>query len=164
MGRCCRGRGSSASGPSCGAAIFYGSVGEPSSIASLNVIPQDIPAGACVVYDTVGYGIMENRFISNDPACPDVVDPVGLRLQSGNEVTPATPALVRQWKSYFEAAQYVVLDSPTFSTVPTKKLQSWFHRNYHVLFDGNYLQIYEHNSVFVVCHRSAYFGCGGFYD
>ena len=67
--------------------VFYSSVGELSGFASLNKIPQLIPPGACVVYDNVGYGILENRFFSDDAACPQVIDPIGTRLLGGNETT-----------------------------------------------------------------------------
>ena len=127
--------------------IFYSSVGEMSGYAVLSKIPQLIPPGACVVYDNVGYGILENRFFSDDAACPKVIDPIGTRLLGGNETTTPGPGLVRQWKGYFEAAQYVVTNSPEFSAIPTdKSLQSWFQRNYHVLYNSSYLQIFEHNA------------------
>ncbi len=128
--------------------IFYSSVGEMSGYAALSKIPQLIPPGACVVYDNVGYGILENRFFSEDAACPKVIDPIGTRLLGGNETTTPSPRLIRQWKGYFETAQYVVTNSPEFSAIPTdKSLQSWFQRNYHVLYNSSYLQIFEHDSL-----------------
>ncbi len=135
--------------------IFYSSVGgESSNYASLNKIPRFIPADACVIYDNVGYGILENRFFSSDPSCPDVVDPIGTRLMWGTEVSTPARGLIRQWRGYFEAAQYVVLDNPEFSSIPTNAyLLSWFHRNYHLLYDGDYLQIYQRLSFVVASLR-----------
>jgi hypothetical protein len=128
---------------------FYSlvSAGESANYANLAAIPRYIPAGSCVVYDVVGYGVLENRLLSTDPKCPDVVDPVGMRLARGSETAPAGPALVAQWKSYFEAAQYVVRDAPVFSTIPANEtLDAWFTNNYHMIYSGAYVQIYQHDN------------------
>ncbi|MCU1364244.1 MAG: hypothetical protein JWM55_2072 [Acidimicrobiaceae bacterium] len=126
--------------------IFYSAVGESSRYAGLNRIARIIPIDSCVIYGNVGYGILENRFFSNDPSCPDVVDPMGIRLLWGSEASSPAPGLLLTWKRYFSAAQYVVLDRPEHPTIPTNRsLSSWFHTNYHPLYFGAYLQIYQHN-------------------
>jgi len=43
-----------------------------------NAITHRIPAGACVVYSEVSYGIEANRWTSSDPHCPTQVDPLGM--------------------------------------------------------------------------------------
>jgi hypothetical protein len=120
---------------------------EVSNSATLSEIPRYIPVGSCVIYDDVGYGVVENRLLSSDPRCPVIVDPIGIRLAWGNESTPPTLALIAQWKTYFESAQYVVRDGPAFSTIPVDEaLRSWFATNYRLLYNGDFLQIYRHDS------------------
>ena len=41
-------------------------------------ITNRIPAGSCVVYSEVSYGIDANRWTSSDPNCPTLVDPLGM--------------------------------------------------------------------------------------
>ena len=41
-------------------------------------ITNRIPAGSCVVYSEVSYGIEANRWTSSDPNCPTLVDPLGM--------------------------------------------------------------------------------------
>jgi alpha-1,2-mannosyltransferase len=129
-------------------ASFYRDVAaqEVSNSATLSEIPRYIPAGSCVIYDDVGYGVVENRLLSSDPKCPIMIDPIGIRLGRGNETTRPTSAFIAQWKSYFEEAQFVVRDGPAFSTIPVDHaLRSWFTTHYRLLYNGDFLQIYEHD-------------------
>jgi alpha-1,2-mannosyltransferase len=78
--------------------------------------PSVIPAGACVVTDQVAFTISADRFISNVPGCPQIVDGDGtdLDLSRGrNGVTGAanTPAVRNLWDAAFRKAQYVWLSS-----------------------------------------------------
>ncbi len=109
-----------------------------------DVIDQEIPPGSCVVYDDVAYGVFANRVESNDPRCPDVVDPVGMWFAWGYGLVPPAPAFTAEWKSYFEAAQYVVLSQPFTPAIPwDENLRRWFERNYRFVASDAYVLVYE---------------------
>jgi alpha-1,2-mannosyltransferase len=53
-----------------------------------------IPAGSCVVYDQVSYGVFANRLDTSDPNCPSVVDPDAVAMAQGYQLsTPRRPHL-----------------------------------------------------------------------
>jgi hypothetical protein len=109
----------------------------------LGVIDQYIPPGACVVYNYVIYGVYSNRLESSDAKCPNVVDPYGMWQSWGNHTIAPSPIFVAQWKSYFEAAQYVVFNQPNNQYVPWNKgLTNWFASNYRLLYGNNHVFIY----------------------
>ena len=113
-----------------------------------SAITNLIPAGACVVYDQVSYGVFANRLQSNDPNCPNVVDPYGIGMAWSYQLSAPAPALVAEWKSYLEAAQYVVLSSPYASGIPlNQSLETWFNSNYYLLFGQSNLNIYMNRST-----------------
>jgi hypothetical protein len=123
-------------------AWFWGIYGP--NISAVNKV---IPAGACVVYDYVIYGVYANRLQSNDPGCPNVVDPYGMWQSRGDHLIAPAPAFVAQWKTYFEVAQYVVLHSPESSYVPwNPSLTEWFANNYHLVYNKDYVYIYGNDS------------------
>ena len=102
--------------------------------SSLSVITNSIPAGSCVVYDYVAYGVIANRLQSSNPSCPKVVDSDGMWLGWGYHELPPSPQFVAQWKSYFEMANYVVLHDPATDYVPwDHSLRTWFTKNYHLV-------------------------------
>jgi len=82
-----------------------------------------IPPGACVLTDAAILTITADRFLAARPGCPAVVDSTGDWLaldprhppQSGG--VPAA-ALVGQWRSWLERADYVLLESPASFRVP----------------------------------------------
>jgi hypothetical protein len=103
-----------------------------------------VPAGSCVVYSEVSYGVYANRFFTNDRNCPVVVDPYGMWMKWGYQLTPPTQTFVDEWQTYFEKAQYVVLASPNDSNIPwTKGLRSYFNDHYHRVFGKEYVYIYR---------------------
>lgn len=111
---------------------------------SLSVIDELVPPGACVVYDFAIYGVYTNRLESNDSQCPSVVDPYGMWQSWGNHAIAPSPIFVAQWQSYFEAAQYVVLNLPYNNTyIPWNlELRAWFSSHYRLLYGENYIYIY----------------------
>jgi hypothetical protein len=73
-----------------------------------------IPPGACVLTDMASLAVAANRFISDVPGCPLILDGVGTdySLSHGrNGIIGAgnTPAVESTWLSAFEHAQYVWL-------------------------------------------------------
>jgi hypothetical protein len=113
-----------------------------------SAITNLIPAGSCVVYNQVSYGMFSNRLQSSTPNCPDVVDPTGMWMACGYQLlTPPPPRCVARWKSYFETAQYVVLSLPhTPGVAWNPSLTAWFKSDYYLLFGQPYIYIYARNS------------------
>jgi hypothetical protein len=127
--------------------------------SELRPVAKYIPAGSCVIYSDVAYGVYTNRLLSSHRDCPIVIDPVGLWMAWGYQLVPPAPGFVSQWKSDFEAAQYVVLPHPTtgplapfvnrwqVSEIPwNQSLLAWFSLHYHLTFGRGSLYIYEHDS------------------
>jgi hypothetical protein len=109
-----------------------------------SAITNRIPAGSCVVYSEVSYGIEADRWISNDPRCPTLVDPLGMWMAWGYETKPATAAFAKIWKTNFERAQYVVLSIPGDSLIGWNTgLLTWFDNRFHLIYHHNYVFIYR---------------------
>ena len=107
-------------------------------------ITNRIPAGSCVVYSEVSYGIEANRWISSDPKCPTVVDPLGMWMAWGYQTKPATAAFAQTWKSYLARAQYVVLSEPVDPLIGwNADLVTWFSENFRLTYHHNYVFIYR---------------------
>ena len=123
-------------------AWFYGLDGP--KVATIDKI---IPAGSCVVYDYVIFGVYTNRITSDDRRCPSVVDPYGMWLDFGDHVIPPPTKFVSEWKGYFQNAQYVVLNNPQTTYIPwDRSLRKWFDANYHLLYGKDYIYIYSNDS------------------
>jgi hypothetical protein len=83
----------------------------PAAIAAAR---RAIPPGACVLTDQVSFTIAANRFTSDVPGCPEMIDPLGTDLAltpgrdglTGAGRNPAVAAIMRQ---AFGHAQYVWL-------------------------------------------------------
>jgi hypothetical protein len=116
---------------------------------SLAVIDELVPPRACVVYDYAIYGVYTNRLESNDTQCPSVVDPYGMWQSWGNHMIAPSPIFVAQWQSYFEAAQFVVLNLPYDNTyIPwNSELRGWFSSNFRLLYGENYIYVYIKDST-----------------
>lgn len=107
-------------------------------------ITNRIPAGSCVVYSEVSYGIETNRWVSRDPKCPTLVDPLGMWMAWGYQTRPAAPAFAQQWKSYFERARYVVLSAPGDALVGwDANVETWFSEHFHLMYHHDYVYIYR---------------------
>jgi hypothetical protein len=103
-----------------------------------------IPAGSCVVYSEVSYGIESNRWVSSDPNCPTPVDPLGMWMAWGYQTKPATATFARTWKSYFERAQFVVLSSPGDPLIGwNPNSLKWFSGHFHLTYHHDYVFIYR---------------------
>jgi hypothetical protein len=107
-------------------------------------ITNRIPAGSCVVYSEVSYGVEANRWTSSDPNCPTEVDPLGMWMAWGYQTKPATAAFARTWKSYFERAHYVVLSEPVDPLIGwNANLVTWFSDHFRLTYHHNYVFIYR---------------------
>lgn len=95
-----------------------------------------IPSGACVLTDYPIDLLIADRFTSDRPDCPPVVDPFGLYLayDGGNQPHPNPPyetGFVEKWRNWLDRADYVVLRIPYSSFLPwTEEQISWFNGRY----------------------------------
>jgi hypothetical protein len=111
--------------------------------AKLSPINTLIPEKACVVYDFVVYGVVANRLQPSNANCPSVVDPYGMWQSQGDQLVAPPADFVAQWKTYFEKAQYVVLNAPQTSFIPWNAgLIAWFDSKYYLLYSNEYVFIY----------------------
>ena len=93
-------------------------------------IARVIPQGACVVTDEPAFTIIANRFVADSSNCPKMVDSFAEWLAADPKHPPPSagpydPGLVGAWRSWFSAADYVVLTSQ-FRIPWTPELRSWF--------------------------------------
>lgn len=82
-----------------------------------------IPAGACVVTSMSSSMIADDRFLSDDAACPTIIDPFGMALAYGDGRAPSsaglhTPTLVRIWAEAYRRADYLYLVKRDTRTIP----------------------------------------------
>jgi alpha-1,2-mannosyltransferase len=104
--------------------------------AQLKVIDRLVPPGACMVTDDASVTIMANRFVSDVPGCPLLVDSIGTDYGLADGRDPATgaakfPALVAVWHNSFARAQYVWLTGREAHRMPwTPALLAFFHAHF----------------------------------
>jgi len=82
---------------------------------SLATADQLIPPGSCVVTNEASLTIAANRFVSNVPGCPSVVDSYGafLAMTTGDTLAARPRVLrsaVRIWEAWLARADYLWID------------------------------------------------------
>ncbi len=91
-----------------------------------------IPAGACVVANDASYTVAADRFYSDVPGCPEIVDSFGTYIAlTGGLLRAARPAdlrgLVDLWQTALDRAQYVWLTVDTAVQIPwNRQLYDYF--------------------------------------
>jgi alpha-1,2-mannosyltransferase len=99
-------------------------------------VDRVIPPGACVLTDQVSVTLLANRFVSDVPGCPQMVDSVGTDLALSNGLKPFTgagkvPAVAAAWNYAFSHAQYVILTpSNTRRVAWTPALQAYLANHF----------------------------------
>ena len=93
------------------------------SVGAVTPVAQYIPAGACVVTDEVSLTISADRFSSNKPGCPDVIDSLAttLVLSGGTSIQGGAldmPKVVQGWQEILGKADYVWVSSNSDKRVP----------------------------------------------
>lgn len=115
-------------------------------LSAVAPVTKLIPQGACVIYDDVASGIVANRWPSSAKNCPHLIDPFGMWLAWGYHLIPAAPGFTKEWMSYFERTQFVVLGKPNSNVIPWNHgLGTWFRRNFHLIAKEYPTYIYERN-------------------
>jgi hypothetical protein len=115
-----------------------------------SVVAAHIPVGACVVFDRSATAINADRFNPAGPACPANVDPWGMWIARDNgHIPPARspfrPTFVKDWRSWLERADYVVLSAPHSDYLPwTARLVAWFNKNYLLVSSQPRIYVYNH--------------------
>jgi hypothetical protein len=98
-----------------------------------------IPAGACVVSNGAAFTVAADRFYSDVPGCPAVVDPLGtmIAMTSGRYLEEAPAQLrpvVARWQTALDRAQYVWLTSGTFQEIPwNRPLNAYFTLHFRLI-------------------------------
>jgi hypothetical protein len=82
-----------------------------------------VPAGSCVVTNNASYTVTANRFTSDTPGCPSMVDAYGTLLaMTGGRKMLASPQTVNSvialWRSAFSQARYVWLQTDSQGQIP----------------------------------------------
>jgi hypothetical protein len=113
-----------------------------------------IPAGTCVLTDQVSITILADRFTSNVPECPQMVDTLGTDLALSHGHKPATgaarfPAVAAAWQTAFSHAQYVLLTHINARRVPwTPGLHEYLQQNFRVVYvSPSRLTLYARNGL-----------------
>jgi hypothetical protein len=113
----------------------------------LSTIATKVPPGSCVISDYVVFQLETNRFAGNSANCPDVIDPYGVWQTWNNDYADPPPAFAALWKSYFQQANYVVLNSPGTVMIPwDRSLRTWFQSNYYMISDSHGVYIYANDA------------------
>jgi hypothetical protein len=95
-----------------------------------------VPPGACVLTDQVSVTIAANRFVSNVPGCPQMVDTLGTDLALSHGLKPGTgagnvPAVASAWFTAFKHSQYLLLTNINGRRIPwTPALQAYVQQNF----------------------------------
>jgi alpha-1,2-mannosyltransferase len=95
-----------------------------------------IPPGACVLTDQVSMTILANRFYSDAPGCPQMVDPLATTLALSNGKKPSDgagsiPAVAAVWRQAFAHAQIVLLSHNNAGRIAwTSTLRAYLAANF----------------------------------
>ncbi len=98
-----------------------------------------IPAGACVVSNGAAFTVAADRFYSDVPGCPALVDPLGtmIAMTSGRYIydTPAQlRSVVALWQTALDRAQYIWLTSGSFQEIPwNRPLDAYFTSHFRLI-------------------------------
>jgi len=106
------------------------------SLSIVNKVKQLVPPGACVVTDQVSFTLVADRFVSDVPGCPLLVDSIGTDYALSRGRSPQTgaarfPAAVAVWSNAFSHAQYVWLSGRNQLRIPwTPALHAYFNAHF----------------------------------
>jgi hypothetical protein len=99
-------------------------------------IDRIIPPGTCVLTDQVSTTILANRFYSDVPGCPQMVNAIGTDLALSHGKKPSdgagyVPAVARVWRQAFSRAQIVLLSHNSPGRIAwTPALRAYFAANF----------------------------------
>jgi len=100
---------------------------------------RGVPKGACVLTDSASYLLVANRFTSDVPGCPQMVDSLGTDLALGGGRRPGSgagldPAVTAAWRQAFSAAGWVLLTPKSSIRVPwNPALRAYFRGHFRLV-------------------------------
>ena len=101
--------------------------------------------------DQVSVTLVANRFVSDVPGCPQMVDSVGTDLALSSGLKPSTgagkvPAVAAAWNQAFSHTQYVILTGMNNRRIAwTPALKAYLA--------GHFVQVYRSPNRFLVYAR-----------
>jgi len=107
-----------------------------------------IPKDACVITDSASYLLIGDRFTSDVPGCPQMVDSLGTDLALGGGRRPGAganqdPAVMTAWRQMFSAAEWVLLTYKASVRVPwDPALRAFFHERFRLVRHVNTYNLY----------------------
>ncbi len=113
----------------------------------MGLVTRAVPAGSCVVYNQVAFGVYANRLITSDPACPTVVDVYGEWMGNGYQLVAPPRSFSREWLGYFERARYAVFTRARPGDIPwDASLTRWFDRHYRLVANQQFVFVFKHTT------------------
>jgi hypothetical protein len=113
-------------------------------------IERIIPPGACVLTDQVSMTIVANRFYSDVPGCPQIVDGLATDVALSHGKKPSdgagyVPAVAAVWREAFSRAQLVLLSHNDVGRIAwTPALKAYFAANFVQLHSPwNHVTLYK---------------------
>lgn len=112
------------------------------------LIDAAVPAGACVIGDEPSLQIAADRFASSSARCPFVVDSYGTWLAASPSAPPGSGQvpprmLVEEWRRWFAAADFVLLNAQQSSYLPwTPALSTYFEHRYVLIASAPHTYLY----------------------
>jgi len=122
----------------------------PTGIAAAKKI---IPAGSCVATDVQSALILSDRFYSNVPGCPLMVDGIGTDLALSAGLKPSTgagevPSVAALWRQEFTHAQFALLSGHDGRRIAwTPALRAYFTSNFTLVKSLPGAKIYQRHSA-----------------
>jgi hypothetical protein len=98
-----------------------------------------IPRGACVLTDMASLTISADRFVTDVPGCPLIVDSTGTDYvlshgRNGNTGAASVPAVPRLWQAAFAHAQYIWLSARNRKWIAwTPALEAYLHDHFRLV-------------------------------
>jgi len=123
------------------AVVVPGDLADDTALLSVHdygpAVAATIPAGSCAISDDPVELITANRYVSNDPNCPKIVDPEALEVEIDGRVNYTAPPgdrVTTTWISWFSRARYVLITGSSGQRIPwSPTLVHWFTAHFRLL-------------------------------
>jgi hypothetical protein len=112
-----------------------------------------IPKGGCVITDSASYLLIADRFTSDVPGCPQMVDSLGTDLALGGGRRPGSgagqiPAVSAAWHQAFSTAGWVLLTPKSGLRIPwNPALLAYFHSHFRLVRHLNTYNLYARDGT-----------------
>jgi hypothetical protein len=112
------------------------------------LVARAIPPGPCVLTDQVTYLLISNRFASDVPGCPEILDGTGADLELSHGRTPQSGAgrnhaVATFWRDAFAHARYVLLSAKNSHRIAwSPGLRTYFHNNFSRVLKSRHFRVF----------------------